>query len=170
VIDSFYLVTLGSYRAFYILNWILRGVMEGYFDPIAVIFGLIQSAFYLDFAWVYWTRQRVKLRNGGVVDSDDLGRGWLVTRVLGKGRDSVDEEVGQQGRPRGGATKSGRGKGGTKGMSISADDQVSDSHQDSLGDDGADTEDREEILSPGGRAKAVNNDLSNGSEWRNAGE
>lgn len=171
MIDSFYLVTLGSYRAFYILNWILRGIMEHHFAPIPVIFGLIQTAFYLDFAWVYWTRQRVKLRNGGVVDSDDLSRGWLVARVLGKGRDSVDEEeVLAQDRPQGGATKSGRGKWGTMGVSISADDPVSDLHQDSLGDDGADIGDREEVLSPRGGAKATNNAISDGSEWRNASE
>lgn len=145
--------------------------MEHHFAPIPVIFGLIQTAFYLDFAWVYWTRQRVKLRNGGVVDSDDLSRGWLVTRVLGKGRDSVDEEeVLAQDRPQGGATKSGRGKWGTMGVSISADDPVSDLHQDSLGDDGADIGDREEVLSPRGGAKATNNAISDGSEWRNASE
>lgn len=145
--------------------------MEHHFAPIPVIFGLIQTAFYLDFAWVYWTRQRVKLRNGGVVDSDDLSRGWLVTRVLGKGRGSVDEEEAlAQDRPQGGATKSGRGKWGTMGVSISADDPVSDLHQDSLGDDGADIGDREEVLSPRGGAKATNNAISDGSEWRNASE
>lgn len=170
MIDSFYLVTLGSYRAFYILNWILRGAMEAYFDPIAVIFGLIESAFYLDFAWVYWSRQRVKLRNGGVVDSDDLSRGWLVTRVLGKGRDSVDDEEGHaQDRPQGGPTKSGSGKWGTRGVSISADDHVPDSYQHIL-EDGADNEDGEEVLSLGGGAKGINNEISNGSESRNASE
>ncbi|KAL9581959.1 MAG: hypothetical protein Q9212_003578 [Teloschistes hypoglaucus] len=92
VIDSFYLVTLGSYRAFYILNWIVRYFgKEHYFEPIATIFGIIQTAFYVDFAWVYWTRQRVKLRNGGVVDSDDLSRGLLVNRLVG--RAETDEEA-----------------------------------------------------------------------------
>ncbi|KAI7249108.1 hypothetical protein KC352_g13207, partial [Hortaea werneckii] len=84
VIDSFYLVTLGSYRFFYILNWLVRGIGEGYFDPISVIFGIIQTALYIDFAWVYWSRQRVKLRGGGVVDSDDLTKSFLVRRFIGK--------------------------------------------------------------------------------------
>lgn len=145
--------------------------MEHHFAPIPVIFGLIQTAFYLDFAWVYWTRQRVKLRNGGVVDSDDLSRGWLVTRVLGKVRDSVDDEEGhEQGGLQGGATKSQRGKWGTRGVSVSADDPVSDSHQDSLGDDDTEIEDCEEVPSPGGRAKGVDNVISDGSEWRNPSE
>lgn len=168
MIDSFYLVTLGSYRAFYILNWILRYAMEHHYDPIAIIFGLVQTAFYVDFAWVYWTRQRVKLRNGGVVDSDDLSRGWLVSRVLGTGRDSIDEEEGNvQGGPQNGATKPGRGRWGARGVSVSADDQSSDSHQDILEDD---TETCERILSPGGGPKGMHNEISNGSEWRDAGK
>lgn len=94
VIDSFYLVTLGSYRAFYFPNWIIRWATEGHFDPIAVIFGLIQSILYIDFAYVYWTRQRVKLRGGAIVDSDDMSKGWLVNRVLaltGGRANSIDE-------------------------------------------------------------------------------
>src|SRR5271163_1171757 len=75
VIDSFYLLTLGSYRAFYVLNWIVRYASSDrnhFPETEAVIFGVIQTAFYVDFAWVYYTRQRVKLRNGGIVDSEDL--------------------------------------------------------------------------------------------------
>lgn len=91
VITSFYLVTLGSYRFFYILNWIVRAAgKEHYFDPISFTFGVIQTALYIDFAWVYWTRQRVKLRSGGVVDSDDLRKSWLVGGLLGRGRTSTD--------------------------------------------------------------------------------
>ncbi|MCJ1437425.1 hypothetical protein MMC27_006812 [Xylographa pallens] len=93
VIDSFYLLTLGSYRAFYILNWIFRGIHdETKPSPISVIFGVVQTAFYVDFAWVYWTRQRVKLRNGGVVDSEDLRRGYLIQKVFGRGTSDFDEE------------------------------------------------------------------------------
>lgn len=54
-------------------------------DIISVIFGLVQTALYLDFAWVYWTRQRVKLRGGSIVDEQDLGKGWLVRRFVGRG-------------------------------------------------------------------------------------
>lgn len=131
VIDSFYLLTLGSYRAFYILNWIVRlASSEHHFEWRAVLFGIIQTAFYVDFAWVYWTRQRVKLRNGGIVDSDDLSRGFLVSRVLGRGEPNVDDEErgsvdgvssnGSTGVP----TKG--GKWGPRGISISADEDMMD--------------------------------------------
>ena len=129
VIDSFYLLTLGSYRGFYILNWIVRlASPEHHFEWRAVLFGVVQTAFYIDFAWVYWTRQRVKLRNGGVVDSDDLSRGFLVSRVLGRG-DTVadDEEVGNAANhgiiyP----TSRKGGRWGPRGVSISADEDVLD--------------------------------------------
>ena len=139
VIDSFYLVTLGSYRAFYILNWILRLAVENHFDAVAFLFGIIQTALYIDFAWVgqtlrtdvlltdrkqvYWTRQRVKLRSGGVVDSDDIGRGYLIGHLLGRGTEHIDEES----EPLGGDQQNGISKPsptswGSRGISVSADD------------------------------------------------
>jgi ER lumen protein retaining receptor len=130
VIDSFYLLTLGSYRAFYLANWIVRGATEHYFEPISAIFGIIQTAFYVDFAWVYWTRQRVKLRSGGVVDSEDLRKGWLVNRVLGAGRRSteVDEEDGYASVENSAAAANGQARvptrWGARGVSISADDTL----------------------------------------------
>lgn len=130
MINSRYLVTLGSYRAFYILNWLVRGFgSEHYWDPIAVIFGIVQTAFYLDFAWVYYTRQRVKLRHGGVVDSEDFRNSWLVNKVLNfRSRKSTDEDqvihdgdmenqAGTNGRP-------GNNRWGARGISISADDTL----------------------------------------------
>ncbi len=131
VIDSFYLLTLGSYRAFYILNWIVRlASPEHHFEWRAVLFGIIQTAFYVDFAWVYWTRQRVKLRNGGVVDSDDLSRGFLVSRVLGRGDTSMEDEEngpldGVSSNGGAGAPKNG-GSWGPRGVSVSADEDVMD--------------------------------------------
>ena len=123
VIDSFYLVTLGSYRALYILNWILKAAVDKKVDPVDAIFGIIQTALYIDFAWVYWTRQRVKLRSGGVVDSDDLGRGYLIRHLLGKGNDPNDEES----EPISGEHQNGNAKPqgtswGPRGISVSADD------------------------------------------------
>ena len=121
VIDSFYLLTLGSYRAFYILNWITRAIVEKRSDPIPDIFGIIQTAFYVDFAWVYWTRQRVKLRNGGVIDSDDLSRGWLLSRLFGGQAGSLDaEEASGNQAPH--PSTAPRGKWGARGVSVSADD------------------------------------------------
>jgi ER lumen protein retaining receptor len=138
VLDSFYLVTLGSYRFFYLLNWIVRGFGEAYFDPISVIFGIVQTALYVDFAWVYWSRQRVKLRGGGVVDSEDLGKSFLVRRFIGKGRGNTEEDddvtdedaalAGQESgtiRPSAPRTASGR-TWGVRGISVSADDTLAE--------------------------------------------
>lgn len=131
VIDSFYLLTLGSYRAFYILNWIVRlAAKEHHFEWRAVLFGIIQTAFYVDFAWVYWTRQRVKLRNGGVVDSDDLSRGFLVSRVLGQVDSGIDDEE-RAGLNEGNGNQSApaprkAGSWGARGISVSADEAVID--------------------------------------------
>lgn len=131
VIDSFYLVTLGSYRAFYILNWIVRYFgKEHHFEPIATIFGIIQTAFYVDFAWVYWTRQRVKLRNGGVVDSEDLSRGWLVGNLVGRNEADRDkagtsDSVSDHSQPNF-SVRSG-GQWGVRGISVTADDTLEDS-------------------------------------------
>ncbi|KAI4252648.1 MAG: hypothetical protein LQ352_004171 [Teloschistes flavicans] len=131
VIDSFYLVTLGSYRAFYILNWIVRYFgKENYFEPIATIFGIVQTAFYVDFAWVYWTRQRVKLRNGGVVDSEDLSRGLLVNRLVGRADTDEEAVVTSPSTPQSPdqsfLTRS-EGKWGSRGISVVADEPTPNS-------------------------------------------
>jgi ER lumen protein retaining receptor len=128
VIDSFYLLALGSYRALYVLNWIVREVDINDIKPnaVSVIFGIIQTALYVDFAWVYYTRQRVKLRNGGIVDADDMRRGWLLKRIFGQRVDvgPDDEEsapaLGSDGQSR----RPGRPKWGSRGISVSADDGV----------------------------------------------
>lgn len=145
VIDSGYILTLGSYRALYILNWILRetDVNDRKPNVVSVIFGIVQTALYVDFAWVYYTRQRVKLRNGGVVDADDLRHGWLLSKIFGHKRfhdaEADDEESapalgGGGGRVGGGPADSSsssvagsgprRSKWGARGISISADDGV----------------------------------------------
>ncbi|KFY20712.1 hypothetical protein V493_07631, partial [Pseudogymnoascus sp. VKM F-4281 (FW-2241)] len=77
VIDSYYLVALGAYRALYICNWIERYATDTVKpETVAVIFGVLQTLLYVDFAWVYYSRQRVKLRSGGIVDADDLSKSW----------------------------------------------------------------------------------------------
>jgi len=127
VIDSYYLLTLGSYRAFYILNWLVRGFSgEHFWDPIAFIFGIIQTAFYLDFAWVYYSRQRVKLRNGGVVDSEDFSKSWLVNRVVNfrARRTSADEEQGLRDNEDDVNDHPSNNRWGARGISIAADDTL----------------------------------------------
>lgn len=121
VLDSFYLVALGSYRLLYVLNWIMRSAQEDHYkDPTSWTWGTIQTALMLDFAWVYWSRQRVKLRRGGVVDSEDLGRGWLMGRFVGRKSADFDEE---EPRP---ADQDGRSNNawGRRGISVSADEDV----------------------------------------------
>ncbi|KAJ5921417.1 hypothetical protein N7466_009743 [Penicillium verhagenii] len=131
VIDSYYLGALGSYRAFYILNWLVRGFgSEHKWDPIAFVFGIVQTAFYVDFAWVYYSRQRVKLRNGGVVDSEDLRKSWLVNRVLNiRGvRTSSDEEQALRDDGEEEDNRPSNNRWGARGISITADDTL-DHHQ-----------------------------------------
>ena len=42
-LTSHYLIALGAYRGFYILNWIYRYYSEGFYDLIAIIAGIIQT-------------------------------------------------------------------------------------------------------------------------------
>lgn len=143
VIDSYYLVTLGSYRAFYILNWLVRGFgSEHYWDPVADFFGVVQTAFYIDFAWVYYSRQRVKLRNGGVVDSEDFRKSWIVNRVLSfrRGRQSMDEEqylhdADDEGQRDGEGERQHSNRWGARGISISADDTLNEQRRHKPGHD-----------------------------------
>ncbi|RFU27667.1 hypothetical protein B7463_g8672, partial [Scytalidium lignicola] len=134
VIDSYYLLTLGSYRAFYILNWIWRALDTNDREPdaISIVFGVIQTAFYIDFAWVYYSRQRVKLRHGGIVDKDDFRNSWLLRKIFGNRAvvgDHDDEEsapaLGRQDDDgTNGAPRSGQSKWGARGISVRADDGV----------------------------------------------
>ncbi|GAA93495.1 uncharacterized protein L969DRAFT_95852 [Mixia osmundae IAM 14324] len=55
-ITTHYLAALAAYRALYIPNWIYRYVMEETFDPIAVISGIVQTAVFSDFAWIYYNK------------------------------------------------------------------------------------------------------------------
>ncbi|KAF2644539.1 hypothetical protein P280DRAFT_465853 [Massarina eburnea CBS 473.64] len=126
VIDSFYLVALATYRFLYILNWINRGAKEGHVDPTSWVWGTIQTALMIDFAWVYYTRQRVKLRRGGVVDSDDLSRGWLVGRFAGRKSVDFDFEEEENAHRRDQRDEPPKNAWGRRGISVSADEGVRD--------------------------------------------
>jgi hypothetical protein len=167
VITSFYIVFLGSYRGLYVLNWIVKeiDVNDKKPNPVSVVFGIVQTALYLDFAWVYWTRQRVKLRDGAVVDADDLRRGWLLNRIFGK---HVDVEPDEESAPAlGGSRADGRGprsKWGARGISVSADDGMLD-HDDSLEEHGVtDSVDPDaKMQDPDELAKALDEDDEDGT-------
>jgi ER lumen protein retaining receptor len=55
-ITSHYLFALGSYRAFYIMNWIYRYYLDGHVDPIAIAAGSLQTLLYADFFYLYVTK------------------------------------------------------------------------------------------------------------------
>lgn len=57
-ITTHYLFALGAYRALYIPNWIYRYFFEvpRFYDPIAVIAGIIQTILYSDFFYIYYTK------------------------------------------------------------------------------------------------------------------
>lgn len=114
-ITSYYLLALGLYRALYIPNWIVRltDSKDRFYDPNAIIFGVIQTALYIDFAWIYYRRQRVKIReNGAILDGDDFISGGLILGWL----------IGKKGGSVSGRTTGGGWRGG--GLSVSADDEV----------------------------------------------
>ena len=55
-ITSHYLFALGSYRALYLANWILRYATEGFYDLIAIVAGCVQTVLYCDFFYLYITK------------------------------------------------------------------------------------------------------------------
>ncbi|KAJ3127188.1 endoplasmic reticulum retention protein [Nowakowskiella sp. JEL0407] len=55
-ITTHYLFALGAYRALYLVNWIYRYFVEHKVDGIAVVAGIVQTALYLDFFYVYFTK------------------------------------------------------------------------------------------------------------------
>jgi ER lumen protein retaining receptor len=55
-ITAHYLFALGSYRALYIFNWVYRYYVEEFFDPIAIVAGIVQTVLYADFFYLYITR------------------------------------------------------------------------------------------------------------------
>lgn len=55
-ITTHYIFALGLYRALYIPNWIYRYFAEDYFDYNSVLAGLVQTAIYSDFFYIYYTK------------------------------------------------------------------------------------------------------------------
>lgn len=48
-IIGYYLLVLGSYRGWYLLNWIYRYIMENHYDLIAISAGVMQTIIYFGF-------------------------------------------------------------------------------------------------------------------------
>lgn len=55
-ITTHYIFALGLYRALYIPNWFYRYIAEGRFDYISILSGLVQTAIYSDFFYIYYTK------------------------------------------------------------------------------------------------------------------
>ncbi|GAA5808051.1 hypothetical protein MFLAVUS_001433 [Mucor flavus] len=55
-ITTHYLFALGAYRGLYLLNWVYRYIDEGHTDWIAWVAGIIQTALYSDFFYIYYTK------------------------------------------------------------------------------------------------------------------
>jgi len=55
-ITADYMFALGTYRSFYMMNWIYRYIFEKYYyDPISWVAGTIQTIMYADFIYCYVT-------------------------------------------------------------------------------------------------------------------
>lgn len=55
-ITTHYLFCLGFYRVLYLLNWVYRYMVGVPPEGIAVVSGLVQSALYSDFFYIYYQR------------------------------------------------------------------------------------------------------------------
>lgn len=56
-ITTHYIFALGAYRALYLVNWMFRYFTEDNFrDWISVSAGILQTVFYMDFFYIYFTR------------------------------------------------------------------------------------------------------------------
>ncbi len=55
-ITSHYLMCLGMYRALYLLNWIYRYLAGSSPEAIVVVAGILQTALYSDFFYIYYKR------------------------------------------------------------------------------------------------------------------
>lgn len=55
-ITTHYLFALGIYRALYLVNWIYRYISDDHIYWIAWVAGLLQTALYSDFFYIYYTK------------------------------------------------------------------------------------------------------------------
>jgi ER lumen protein retaining receptor len=63
-----YMFALGGYRALYLVNWIWRYFREGHIDPIVWVAGLVQTAIYSDFLYVYVTKYVISKRLTSILE------------------------------------------------------------------------------------------------------
>ncbi|CAD7932142.1 unnamed protein product [Amoebophrya sp. A120] len=67
-LTSHFVAAMGLYRAFYILNWIYKYLVDQTFDPVAILGGVVQTILYCDFFYYYamakWYGNRLVLPMG----------------------------------------------------------------------------------------------------------
>lgn len=90
-ITTHYLFALGLYRALYIPNWIYRYFTEGWFHPVPIIAGILQTLLYSDFFYIYYTKYvaavspwvgRIITANVGLVVQGPAGEKVHLARVI----------------------------------------------------------------------------------------
>lgn len=86
-ITCHYLFALGSYRAFYLINWIYRYTMESHYDLIAICAGVVQTILYWKFFYLYVTKV---LRGKKLKLSDNLSK--EEKRVFDQLRNEIYQE------------------------------------------------------------------------------
>lgn len=55
-LTTHYIFALGIYRALYIPNWVYRYFFESRLEWLTILTGMVQTAIYSDFFWVYYNR------------------------------------------------------------------------------------------------------------------
>jgi hypothetical protein len=118
----------------------------------------------------------VKLRSGGVVDSDDLSQGWLVSRILRGRENSVMEDpehFAVDSDDEGPPPPQKSGKWGPRGISVSADDPVDETASQTTPveasgvrkDDADEVDEADDSLPVRAHANEGEDGIGNGTEW-----
>ena len=70
IVLTVYMCQMGLYRFMYLLNWVYRYRVEGFYDPIAFASGFLQTFIYVIFVVKYGKRHLMLERNSIMVQRD----------------------------------------------------------------------------------------------------
>jgi len=93
IINVYYLFALGSYRGFYIFNWIYRYYYEGFYDPIAIVAGVLQTLLYIVFFIVFMIAQSRRSKKGLSRAVENLRKEFEDSKPLMTKVDVDDDEI-----------------------------------------------------------------------------
>ena len=68
---GYYILSLGSYRFFYLLSWIYSYYYENYFSLVSVLSGILQSLLYVDFFYLYLKNIKKQFSSDLPINIDD---------------------------------------------------------------------------------------------------